>query len=215
MILEVRAVQPFFKNGYVVACEKTRDAVVIDPGDEVEQLLEVVRARALHIRNVLLTHAHLDHISGVGRARQVLNAPVYLHHADNFLYQAVVQQGLAFGFKTQPQPPVDGFYEPDQSFEIGKYRIQVRHTPGHSPGGVCLVVEGEDPGERVLLVGDTLFAGGIGRTDLPGGDMATLLRSIRDVLLVFPDDTAVHSGHGAATTIGRERRTNPFLTGLS
>jgi hydroxyacylglutathione hydrolase len=212
MILEVRAIEPFLKNGYVLGCEETREGVAIDPGDEVEQLLEVVRSRALQIRYILLTHAHLDHITGVKRAKQVLNAPVWLHQADNFLYDAVVDQGLAFGFKTEPQPPVDSFYDGEGPLRFGRQAIWIRHTPGHSPGGVCLVVGREDQKERVLIVGDTLFAGSIGRTDLPGGDMATLLRSIREVLLPFPDDTIVHSGHGPATTIGRERRTNPYLT---
>lgn len=212
MILEVRAVEPFMKNGYVLGCEDTREGVLVDPGYEVEQLLEVVRAKALQVRYILLTHAHLDHITGVARARQVLNAPVWLHEADNFLYAAIVQQGLAFGLRTEPQPAVDAFYQGDEPLRFGRHAIWIRHTPGHSPGGVCLVVGREDRTDRVLIVGDTLFEGSIGRTDLPGGDMATLLRSIREVLLTFPDETAVYSGHGQATTIGRERRGNPYLT---
>ena len=215
MILEVRAVEPFLKNGYVLGCEETREGVVIDPGDDVEELLEAVRSHALQIRYILLTHAHLDHITGVGRAKAVLNVPVGLHQADNFLYRAIVQQGMAFGWKTEPQPPVDFFYEEDAPLVFGRYRVWVRHTPGHCPGGVCLEVGREDQAARTLFVGDTLFAGSIGRTDLPGGDGATLLRSIREVLLVFPDETVVHSGHGPATTIGDERRTNPFLTAAS
>lgn len=213
MILEVRAVPPFMKNGYVVGCEETRDAVVIDPGDEVEELLEVVRGRALKVRYILLTHAHLDHITGVRRAKDVLNAPVYLHEKDNFLYRAIVQQGMAFGFRTEPQPPVDVFYDDEGPLRFGRYAVGVRHTPGHSPGGVCLVVEREDGADRALFVGDTLFAGSIGRTDLPGGDTTTLLRSIREVLFAFPDETPVYSGHGPATTIGEERRTNPYVSG--
>jgi hydroxyacylglutathione hydrolase len=211
MILEVRAVQPFFKNGYVVGCEETRDAVLIDPGDEVDQLLEAVKTHGLQVRYVLLTHAHLDHITGVGRAKAALGVPVGLHQADNFLYEGVVQQGRAFGFEVEAQPAVDFFYEPDATMTFGRYKAHVRHTPGHCPGGVCLAVAREGSIETALFVGDTLFAGSIGRTDLPGGDLTTLLRSIQDVLFTYPDDSVVYSGHGEPTTIGRERRTNPFL----
>jgi hydroxyacylglutathione hydrolase len=211
MILEVRAVHPFFKNGYVVGCEETRDAVVIDPGDEVDQLLEAVKTHGLQVRYILLTHAHLDHITGVGRAKAALGVPVGLHQADNFLYEGVVQQGRAFGFEVEAQPAVDFFYEPDATMTFGRYKAHVRHTPGHCPGGVCLAVAREGSIETALFVGDTLFAGSIGRTDLPGGDMTTLLRSIQDVLFTYPDDSVVYSGHGEPTTIGRERRTNPFL----
>jgi hydroxyacylglutathione hydrolase len=212
MIVETRAVEPFFKNGYVLGCEETREGVVLDPGDEVDQLLDAVRAHRLSIREILLTHAHLDHITGVGRAKAALGVPIRLHQADDFLYRAVVQQGQAFGFPVEPQPPVDAFYAEGDTLQFGNYRITVRHTPGHCPGGVCLEVSREDGTERRLFVGDTLFAGSIGRTDLPGGHSATLLRSIREVLLAFPDETPVHSGHGPVTTIGRERATNPFLT---
>jgi len=212
MILEVREVPPFSKNGFVLACERTREAVVIDPGDEVDQLLEIVRTRELAVRYILLTHAHLDHISGVDRARAVLNVPIGIHRADEFLYNAAVQQGIAFGFKIAPQPPVDFYFDDDGPWRFGRYAAWVRHTPGHSPGGVCLAVGTDDDPGRTLIVGDTLFAGGIGRTDLPGGNLETLLDSIRSVLFSFPDDTVVWPGHGDRTTVGRERRTNPFLT---
>lgn len=211
MIIETRAVEPFFKNGYVVGCEETREGIVIDPGDEVEALLEAAAVARLQIRYILLTHAHLDHITGVGRAKAALGVPVYLHQADNFLYEAVVQQGQAFGFAVEKQPPVDSFYEGEGPIRVGGLAVRVQHTPGHCPGGVCLAIGRDGSEERTLFVGDTLFQGSIGRTDLPGGDTATLLRSIREVLLAYPDDTIVHSGHGPATTIGRERRTNPFL----
>ena len=211
MILETRAVAPFYKNGYVVGCEKTREGVLIDPGDEVEALLETIAAHQLKTRYILLTHAHLDHITGVKRAKDALGVPVGLHQADNFLYEAVVQQGRAFGFPVEAQPPVDFFYEPEGTLTFGNYVVRIRHTPGHCPGGVCLTIERADGAERGLFVGDTLFAGSIGRTDLPGGDTEVLLRSINEVLLVYPDETPVYSGHGAPTTIGREKRTNPFL----
>jgi hydroxyacylglutathione hydrolase len=211
MLVETRAVEPFFKNAYVLGCEETREGVVIDPGDEVNDLLDVVRQQRLSIRYILLTHAHLDHISGVGRAKAALEAPVGLHEADEFLYAAVVQQGLAFGFRVEPQPPVDFHYDLSKPLRFGRYVINVRHTPGHCPGGVCLEVGKEGTQERTLIVGDTLFAGSIGRTDLPGGDSQTLLRSIREVLFAYPDETVVYSGHGEPTTIGREKRSNPFF----
>lgn len=212
MIIETRAVEPFMKNGFVLGCEETREGVVIDPGDDVELLLDAVRQHRLSIRYILLTHAHLDHITGVGRARQALGAPIGLHCDDNFLYRAAVQQGLAFGFQVDSPPPIDFFYEGEGPWRFGRYGVWVHHTPGHCPGGVCLAVRRDDEQERTLFVGDTLFAGSIGRTDLPGGDLPTLLRSIRKVLFSFPDETVVYSGHGEPTTIGHERRTNPFLT---
>jgi len=211
MILETRAVPPFMKNGFVLGCETTREGVVIDPGDDVDLLLDAVREHDLSIRYILLTHAHLDHITGVGRAKAALGAPVVLHRDDNFLYDAVVQQGQMFGFQVERQPPVDRFYDGPGPWTFGKYSAWVYHTPGHCPGGVCLAVGTAEATARDLFVGDTLFAGSIGRTDLPGGDMETLLQSIRGVLFSFPDDTAVYSGHGEKTTIGKEKRTNPFL----
>jgi hydroxyacylglutathione hydrolase len=211
MIIEIRAVEPFFKNGFVLGCEETREGVVIDPGDEVDALLEAVEANGLSIRYILLTHAHLDHITGVGAAKRALEAPVVLHEADNFLYEGVVQQGQMFGLRVSPQPTVDRFYDGEGPWHFGAYRVWVHHTPGHCPGGVCLAVGRDGSKERTLFVGDTLFAGSIGRTDLPGGDHPTLLRSIREVLFSFPDETVVYSGHGEPTTIGTEKRTNPFL----
>jgi hydroxyacylglutathione hydrolase len=206
VILEHAAVGPFFKNGFVIGCEDTREGFVIDPGDEVDMLLDIVTRHRLSINGILLTHAHLDHITGVARAKQALNVPVWLHEADNFLYEAVVQQGQMFGLNVDPQPSVDRFYDGEGMLRFGRYGVRVLHTPGHCPGGVCLAVG------KILFVGDTLFAGSIGRTDLPGGDMETLLRSIREVLFAFPDDTVVWSGHGPQTTIGDEKQMNPFLT---
>lgn len=211
MIIETRAVEPFFKNGYVLGCEETREGVLIDPGDEVGLLLSAVETHGLTIRYILLTHAHLDHVTGVADAKKALGAPVGLHRSDNFLYEQVVQQGLMFGLHVQPQPAVDFFYDGEGPLKFGRHEAWVYHTPGHCPGGVCLAVGREGDANRTLFVGDTLFAGSIGRTDLPGGDHTTLLASIRTVLFKFPDPTVVHSGHGPATTIGHERRTNPFL----
>ena len=211
MILEQRAAAPFYKNGFVLGCEQTREGVMIDPGDEVDQLLAAAHQHGLAIRYILLTHAHLDHVTGVARAKQASGAPVGLHRDDDFLYQRVVQQGQMFGLHVDPQPPVDFFYDGEGPWRFGQYDIRVYHTPGHCPGGVCLAVSRAGETTATLFVGDTLFAGSIGRTDLPGGDLETLLRSIRTVLFRFPDETIVYSGHGEATTIGREKRTNPFL----
>lgn len=211
MILETRAAPPFFKNGFVVGCEDTREAVVIDPGDEVGELLSAVERHRLSVRYILLTHAHIDHITGVGAAKKALGVPVGLHKDDLFLYNAVLEQGQMLGVPAQRQPPIDFFYDGPGPWRFGKYGAWVHHTPGHCPGGVCLAVGRDGDPTRTLFVGDTLFAGSIGRTDLPGGDLTTLLNSIRKVLFAFPDDTVVYSGHGERTTIGIEKRTNPFL----
>ena len=211
MIVERRAAEPFFKNGFVLGCEETREGVIVDPGDEVGALLAAADQHKLSIVNILLTHAHLDHITGVGAAKRALDVPVWLHRDDNFLYEHVVEQGKMFGLRVEAQPAVDRFYEGEGPLRFGRYEVRVLHTPGHCPGGVCLAVTKEGATSSTLFVGDTLFSGSIGRTDLPGGDLATLLRSIREVLFQFPDDTEVWSGHGEVTTIGKERRTNPFL----
>ena len=210
MIIETRAVLPFQKNGYVVGCETTGEAVIIDPGDEVDMLVAFVKERSLLVRRVLLTHAHVDHVTGVGRAKQVFDVPVYLHRDDQFLYDAAPQQAAFFGLHCPPLPPIDKYYD-GTSLSFGQYDVTVHHTPGHCPGGVCLAVGLTGAKKEDLFVGDTLFAGSIGRTDLPGGDAATLIRSITTVLFAFGDSARVHSGHGPSTTIGQERRTNPFL----
>jgi len=212
MRIERAAVEPFFKNGYLVSCETTREAVLIDPGDEVDELLSAAREARLTVRAILLTHAHLDHITGVGRAKAALGVPIWLDRADVPLYEGIVDQARMFGLSATPQPPVDRFYAPGAPLHCGEYIIDVLPTPGHSPGGVCLAIGRPSGPARELFVGDTLFAGSIGRTDLPGGDYETLIESINGVLFAFPDETIVHSGHGPDTTIGEERRTNPFLT---
>ena len=210
MILEVRAVAPFYKNGFVVACSRTREAVLIDPGDEVDQLIGAVRDLDVEVQAVLLTHAHVDHITGVAAAKEAFDVPVYLHGDDQFLYDMAVQQGAMFGFKVRQPPPVDVHYD-GQPVHFGDYEARVHHTPGHCPGGVCLEIGKAGETDRHLFVGDTLFAGSIGRTDLPGGDYAVLMRSITEVLFSLGDDAIVHPGHGPDTTIGRERTTNPFV----
>lgn len=210
MIIETRAVPPFQKNGFVVACERTRRGVLIDPGDEVDELLAVVRDFEVDIEHILLTHAHLDHVSGVDVAKNALMVPVYLHRDDLPLYERVEQQGMMFGIKIRRQPDIDVFYD-GSPITFGDYEVRVHHTPGHCPGGVCLQIgPAGTPGEH-LFVGDTLFASSIGRTDLPGGDYDTLMRAITTVLFALGDSAIVHPGHGPDTTIGRERTTNPFV----
>jgi glyoxylase-like metal-dependent hydrolase (beta-lactamase superfamily II) len=211
IIVETQAVGPFFKNGFVVGCNETHDAVLIDPGDEVEGLLSFAERRTLAIRHILLTHAHVDHVTGVAAAKRALGAPIYLHRDDLFLYERAVESGAMFGLRVERPPPVDVFYTPGQVISFGTCEARPHHTPGHCPGGVCLEVGKKGEKGQHLFVGDTLFAGSIGRTDLPGGDDATLLASIRTVLFAFGDDANVYPGHGPATTIGRERRANPFL----
>jgi glyoxylase-like metal-dependent hydrolase (beta-lactamase superfamily II) len=210
MLLDVRAVPPIYKNGFVVGCERTRDAVLIDPGDEVDELLEVIRDLDVHVQHILLTHAHVDHISGVGRAKRALDVPVHLHRDDLFLYEHAVEQGALFGFKIERQPPVDVFYDMSPIY-FGDYEVRVHHTPGHCPGGVCLQIGKKGADDTQLFVGDTLFAGSIGRTDLPGGDYDVLMRSITQVIFPLGDDRLVHPGHGPDTTVAQERRTNPFV----
>lgn len=211
ILIETQAVGPFFKNGFVVGCDETHEAVLIDPGDEVAGLLSFAERRALAIRHILLTHAHVDHVSGVAAAKRVLSVPVYLHRDDLFLYDRAVESGAMFGLRVEAPPPVDIFYSPGQVISFGNNEVRPYHTPGHCPGGVCLQVGKKGETGQYLFVGDTLFAGSIGRTDLPGGDYATLLKSIRTVLFAFGDAAKVYPGHGPTTTVGHERRTNPFL----
>jgi hydroxyacylglutathione hydrolase len=211
MIIETAAVGPFLKNGYVVGCEKTREAVIIDPGDEVDELLGFIQRQRLSVQAILLTHAHVDHVSGVGRAKRALNVPIHLHRDDLFLYDQAAAHGALFGLTVEQPPPVDVFYQGHGPYRFGDYDVRVHHTPGHCPGGVCLQVGLRGTVGQDLFVGDTLFAGSIGRTDLPGGDYDTLMQSITGVLYAFGDAARVYSGHGPETTIGHERRSNPFL----
>ena len=210
MLLEVRAVAPFYKNGFVVGCERTREAVLIDPGDEVDQLMGAVRDLEVDVQAILLTHAHIDHVTGVGAAKDAYDVPVYLHRDDRVLYDGTVQQGAMFGFKVSQPPPIDIFYDMTP-LHFGDYEVRVHHTPGHCPGGVCLQIGAKGQAGEHLFVGDTLFAGSIGRTDLPGGDYDVLMESITGVLFALGDDKVVHPGHGPDTTIQRERTTNDFV----
>jgi hydroxyacylglutathione hydrolase len=211
VIIEAATAPPFFKNGFLLGCERSRAAVIIDPGDEVEELLAAVSTLGLAVEAILLTHAHVDHVSGVARAKRAHPVPIWLHQDDLFLYEDAVAHGARFGLEVDAPPPVDRWYEPPGPLTFGDYDVVIHHTPGHCPGGVCLQVGRRGEQGRDLFVGDTLFAGSIGRTDLPGGDYATLMHSIVDILLPLGDDARVFPGHGPETTIGEERRTNPFI----
>lgn len=205
MLIETITVGPFAMNCYVLACEETREGVVIDPGDEISRITGAIDASAVRIRYILLTHAHLDHIGAVEAMKHHCNVGICLHPDDLPLYESLPEHGRMFGLRYSAPPPVDHYLQEGEEIHFGKVRLTVCHTPGHSPGGVSFCTDG------VVMVGDVLFAGSIGRTDLPGGSYPVLLQSIRSRLLTLDDETMVYPGHGPATTIGEERRSNPFL----
>ncbi len=205
MIIKQLAVGVFAENCYVVGCEKTREGVVIDPGDEIGRILRAIQKHSLKIQHILLTHAHIDHVKEAQAIKAQLNVPLYMHRADQLLLDNMLAQAAAFGLATSGIPIVDHYFEEGETIEFGEHIFNVVHTPGHSPGSVSFIAP------RVAFVGDVLFAGSIGRTDLPGGDFATLIDSIKSKLFSLGDNTMVYPGHGPATTIGDERRTNPFM----
>lgn len=197
----------FGENCWLLADRRTGDAVMIDPGEEPAMFLAELDTRRWTLRAIWITHGHIDHILGVAAVKRATGAPVYLHPADRPLYDALAEQGAWFGLRADPPPPPDQALAAGQQLMVGGLEFTVRHTPGHSPGSVSFV------GQGTIFGGDVLFNGSIGRTDLPGGDLATLMRSIQRDFLSLPDSTVVRSGHGPETTIGVERLTNPFLTG--
>jgi hydroxyacylglutathione hydrolase len=198
----------FAQNCYLLADRRTGEAVIVDPGEEPEMFLSELESRGWSLGAIWLTHAHVDHIIGVGAIHEATDAPIYLHPMDRAIYDALPQYGAMFGMKLPPAPAPHHELKSGQVLPVGGFEFTVRFTPGHSPGSVSFV------GPGMVLSGDALFSGSVGRTDLPGGDSATLLASIHSELLSLPDSTVVHSGHGAETTIGIERMTNPFLTGV-
>ena len=203
--VEKKAVAPFFKNGYLVFCKSTRQAFYIDPGEEAPELLRRVRAEQLTLISIINTHAHVDHICGIERVKKEWDIPVYLHPDDQFLYDALPEQAQWFGLEYTAAPPVDQPLHEGQRLKLGDLNVKIHHTPGHSPGGVCLELE------EYVFCGDCIFAGSIGRTDLPGGSLTTLMNSIRQVILPLGDNKILCPGHGPETTISQERNTNPFL----
>ncbi len=202
-------VGPFAENSYFVADTASREAIAIDPGDEAPRLLDIIERHRLSVRYILNTHAHLDHVGAVEAIKKATGAPFHLHEAEMPLLASLPVQAAMFGLSAPVVPKVEAYLGEGDVYTLGDgaIRVEVFETPGHSPGGVTFRIA------ESLFVGDALFAGSIGRTDLPGGDYETLMRSIRGRLMSYPDDTVVYSGHGPATTIGRERRTNPFLIG--
>lgn len=198
----------FAQNCYLLGSRETGEAVIVDPGEEGDRFLREAGDRGWRITDIWLTHAHIDHVLGVGTVAAATGAPIRLHPADRPLYEAVPQQAAWFGMEAPSLPVPDHDLAAGDVVRVGGHAFTVRHAPGHAPGHVIFV------GDGVVLAGDVLFAGSIGRTDLPGGDLNTLLASIARELLTLPDDTSVLPGHGPPTTIGTERRQNPFLAGL-
>src|SRR6266576_2047904 len=192
---------------YFVTDDATAECAIIDPGEEAGLIAYKLQAEAVRPVGIWLTHAHIDHVLGVPRLKADTGAPRHLHPADRVLYDHVLEQGLAFGMRAERLPAPDRELAHDDVLWVGGLEFRVRHAPGHSPGSVVF------EGQGAVFGGDVLFQGSIGRTDLPGGDFDTLLKSIERELLTLPDSTIVYSGHGPETTVGRERRANPFLTG--
>lgn len=195
-------------NCTILADEESKQAVVIDPGDEPDRILSTLAEHQLQAVAIVHTHAHIDHVGGTLAVAQATGAPTYLHQGDTFLHQALHVQAMMLGMPEPPSRPMDHALEDLQAISFGRYELGVLHTPGHTPGSVCFNV----PGHDLCFSGDTLFYGGIGRTDLPGGDYASIERSIRDRLYTLNGAVQVIPGHGPATTIDREKVTNPFVT---
>jgi len=207
MLIETLVVGPLQVNCYVVGCEATGEAIVIDPGDQARWVAEVAKRHGLTVKRIVNTHAHFDHLGGVRQLKELTGAPFALHEDELPLVESFTRQALFFGFRVGDPPEVDEFLAEGDEVKFGEVSLKVLHTPGHSPGGISLV------GDGVVFVGDELFMGSIGRTDLPGGDYETLISTVREKLFTLDDDTVVYPGHGPATTIGRERRYNPFFVG--
>jgi hydroxyacylglutathione hydrolase len=220
MIVEEIVVTAFQQISRVVGCEKTRRAICIDPGDDAERIVSALDRHGLALQAIALTHAHMDHVGGVAALKKLKpGAEIILHARDEPLYYGLPEQpaflGIpraqwhALGFEYDAPPRVDRHWSDGEVYEVGELAFKVLHCPGHTPGHVVLF----EPTEKIVFVGDCLFAGSIGRTDLPGGSYAELIDSITNKIIPLGDDVSVCSGHGARTTIGRERETNPFLKG--
>lgn len=206
MILDSLPTGPLQVNCYIIGCERTRKAAVVDPGGDAEQILRLLHYHDLRLQLVINTHGHFDHVGGNRRLLEATGAELLIHRDDTALLTRAAAQAANFGLSAEISPAPQRELVGGERLRLGELAMEVLHTPGHTPGGICLYLEDQ------VIVGDTLFAGSIGRTDLPGGDHQTLINSIREKLLVLPDATVVHPGHGPATTIGREKLDNPFLS---
>jgi hydroxyacylglutathione hydrolase len=209
MILETFPVGPLTCNCTILGDEVTREAMVVDPGDNIPEILSRLQKHGLTLRQIVVTHAHIDHVGGAAQLRKLTGAPVLMNQQDLGLLGMMQMQAGWLGVPTPEVAPPDASAEDGLAVGLATLPAQVLHTPGHTPGSICLLFHFND--QHLLLAGDTLFAGSIGRTDLPGGDGKQILRSLRERLLVLPDDTRVLPGHGPETTIGEERQSNPFL----
>ncbi len=209
MIHEVLPVGPLQCNCSVFGDEQTREAMVIDPGDEIESILDILQRHNLKVKTIVITHAHIDHIGGAQKLKMATGAPVYMNQNDAELQAMLPIQASWLGVE-EPEPvEIDAHARDGDTLLVGATQFHVLHTPGHTQGSVSLYA----PAENTLIAGDTLFQGSIGRTDLPGGDGRQILRSIHQKLIPLPEETIVIPGHGPNTTIGREKRMNPFLQG--
>ena len=209
MILETFPVGPLQANCILLGDEETGEAIVIDPGDEAERIHDRLTKHGLKLKQILLTHAHIDHVGGALKLKQLTGAPIFLNEDDQSLLKTMKMQASWIGLPTPETAPPDEGLADGQIVGLERYPAQVIHTPGHTQGSICL----HFAPLKLLVAGDTLFEGSIGRTDLPGGNFDQIIDSIQTRLLALPDETRVLPGHGPATTIGVERRSNPFLRG--
>ncbi len=209
MIHEILPVGMLQCNCSIFGDEQTREAIVIDPGDNIDGILEILTRHGLKVKAIVITHAHIDHIGGAAKLKAATGAPVHMNSSDQDLYDHLDVQASWLQMKTPERTSIDTEARDGDSLQLGSSVFHVLHTPGHTQGSISLWI----PAENKVIAGDTLFRDSIGRTDLPGGDGRQILRSIRDKLLTLPEDAVVVPGHGAATTIGRERERNPFLDG--
>jgi hydroxyacylglutathione hydrolase len=207
MIHEILPVGPLQCNCSVIGDESTHEAMVIDPGDEIEDVLAIVRKHHLQVKQIVITHAHIDHVGGAAKLRAATGAPVLLNQNDQALLKMLDMQAAWCGMTSPGEVKIDQSIGKADTVRAGSLVADVIHTPGHTEGSVCLYF----PAEKKLIAGDTLFAGSIGRTDLPGGSMEKIIASLHEKVLALPDETVVVPGHGPLTTIGEERESNPFL----
>jgi hydroxyacylglutathione hydrolase len=207
MIVETFPVGPLHCNCTILGDPVTHDAVVVDPGEDIPDIVSRLTRHGLTLRQILITHAHIDHVGGALALKKITGAPILMNQEDLGLLGMMEMQAGWLGVRTPEVAAPDSSAENGMSVGLVNYPAEVIHTPGHTPGSICLLI----PSRQLLLAGDTLFAGSIGRTDLPGGDARKILRSLRERLLVLPDEVQVIPGHGSGTTIGEERQSNPFL----